>query len=81
MECYYLQVSGSCRTFLYSLSSNFVQKRHTGQKQDGGQELGPWSGQMSTFPGKRVQWLSSFGHDGPGLLSSGCKFHGDTLNP
>lgn len=26
MECYYLQVFGSCRTFLYSLSSNFVRK-------------------------------------------------------
>ena len=32
MEYYYLHVFGSCRTFLYSLSSNFVRKRNTGQK-------------------------------------------------
>lgn len=68
--------------FLYSLSSNFVWKRNTGQKkQDGRQGLRPWSGQISTLPGKRVQWLLRFGRDDPGLLSPRCKFCGDTLNP
>ena len=32
MECYYLQAFGSWRTFLYSLGSNFVRKRNTGEK-------------------------------------------------
>ena len=32
MECYFLQAFGSWRTFLYSLGSNFVQKRNTGEK-------------------------------------------------
>ena len=50
------------------------------KKQDGGQGLCPTGGQISNSSGKAVQWLWSFGHDGPGLLSTRCKFRGDTLN-
>ena len=50
-------------------------------KQDGWQGKCPFGGQMFARQGKVLSWLSSFGDNAPGLLSTQCKFRAHRLNP
>ena len=59
----------------------FPKKETQLEKQDGGQGKCPFGGQISAQQGKVLSWLSSFGDNTPGLLSTRCKFCADRLNP
>lgn len=59
----------------------FLKKETQLEKQDGGQGKCPFGGQSFAWQGKVLSWLSSFGDNAPGLLSTRCKFGADRLNP